>query len=118
MIQSGDTVGYDGVYCAEKNTKIGILPIGYNDGIDRRFLNTGVVLINNILCPIIGRISMNLTTIDISHVIDAKIGDEVVIIDENYESPVSLVRQSERAQTIPYDMLVHMNKEMFRKIQQ
>ena len=113
MIQPGDVVGYDGIYCAEKNTKIGILPIGYNDGIDRRFLNTGVV-INNILCPIIGRISMNLTTIDISHVIDAKIGDEVVIIDENYESPVSLVRQAEHAQTIPYDMLVHMNKEMYR----
>lgn len=56
---------------------------------------------------------MNLTTIDVSH-IDTARGDDVVVIDENPDSPASLLRQSERMQTIPYDMLVHMNKEMFR----
>lgn len=58
---------------------------------------------------------MNLTTIDITHLTDIKIGDEVIIIDEKYDSPASLLRQAERAQIIPYDMLVHMNKEMYRK---
>jgi alanine racemase len=95
--------------------KIGILPLGYHDGIDRRLSNNGVVSLNGMICPIIGRVSMNLTTIDITRV-DVHIGDEVVVIDENPNSPVSLLRQAERADMIPYDMLVHMNKEMFRHI--
>lgn len=59
---------------------------------------------------------MNLTTIDISHVAEVAVGDEVIIIDENADSPVSLERQAERAGMIPYDMLVHLNKEMFRTV--
>ena len=81
---------------------------------DRRLSNIGYVSLRNTLCPIVGRVSMNLTTIDISHVADVAVGDEVVVIDENTDSPVSLERQAERAVMIPYDMLVHLNKEMFR----
>lgn len=56
---------------------------------------------------------MNLTTIDISH-IDVCGGQEIMFISEDPDSPLSLVRQAERANMIPYDMLVHLNKEMFR----
>jgi alanine racemase len=94
--------------------KIGVLPIGYNDGMDRRLSNIGIVSLKGTLCPIVGRVSMNLTTIDMTHSPDVKIGDEVVFIDEKIDSPVCLFRQCERAQMIPYDMLVHLNKEMFR----
>lgn len=66
------------------------------------------------MCPIVGRVSMNLTTIDITDA-PAQVGDEIVVIDENPDSPASLLRQSERMQNISYDMLVHMNKEMFRR---
>ncbi len=93
--------------------KIGVLPIGYHDGMDRRLSGVGVVTIGDNICSIIGRVSMNLTTIDISEV-DVQVGDEVIIINEDTESPVSLIRQSERAGMIPYDMLVHFNKEMYR----
>jgi alanine racemase len=56
---------------------------------------------------------MNLTTIDISH-LDVSVGEKVIVIDENPASPVSLERQAERTGMIPYDILVHINKEMFR----
>lgn len=59
---------------------------------------------------------MNLTTIDISDVLDAQVGDEVIYISEDKHSPLSLEQQSVRAQMIPYDMLVHLNKEMFRTV--
>lgn len=59
---------------------------------------------------------MNLTTIDISDVSDAQVGDEVIYISEDKYSPLSLEQQSVRANMIPYDMLVHLNKEMFRAI--
>lgn len=96
--------------------KIGVLPIGYYDGVSRWLSNTGVVSLNGHLCPVVGRVSMNITTIDITHAWEVHIGDEVVIIDEDKNSSVSLMRQGDRAQIIPYDMLAHMNKEMFRTI--
>lgn len=114
-IKKGETVGYDGTFIAPHDMKIGVLPIGYHDGIDRRLSGVGVVMIRGQVCPIIGRVSMNITTIDLSS-IDAQEGDEVLIIDENRDSPVSLLRQSERANMIPYDMLVHLSKEMYRTI--
>ncbi len=83
---------------------------------DRRLSNTGFVTIGGELCPIIGRVSMNITTVDISHFTEVSIGDEVIFLNENPDSPVSLERQAERAGMIPYDMLVHLSKEMFRTI--
>lgn len=68
------------------------------------------------MCPIVGRVSMNLTTIDISDVFDAQVGDEVIYINEDKHSPLSLEQQSVRANMIPYDVLVHLNKEMFRTV--
>lgn len=94
--------------------KIGVLPIGYNDGLDRRLSNIGIVSIDNQLCPIVGRVSMNLTTIDITHISDVHENQEVTIISEDPLSPISLEHQTERAGMIAYDMLVHMNKEMYR----
>jgi len=58
---------------------------------------------------------MNLTTIDISDV-DAQEGQEIVFISEEKNSPISLESQAERANMIPYDVLVHLNKEMFRTL--
>lgn len=70
---------------------------------------------NDAVCPVIGRVSMNLTTIDISDV-DAQEGQEIVFISEEKNSPLSLESQAERANMIPYDVLVHLNKEMFRTL--
>lgn len=52
-LNAGESVGYDGIFTAEKAMIIGVLPMGYNDGLDRRFSNKGQVSIRNILCPII-----------------------------------------------------------------
>lgn len=59
---------------------------------------------------------MNLTVVDISDVPHVAVGDEVIYISEERDSQLSLERQAERAQMIPYDMLVHLNKEMFRAL--
>lgn len=113
-LDTGDAVGYDGTYTAQSPMKLGVLPIGYHDGMDRRFSGLGVVSVGGQLCPIVGRVSMNLTTIDITQVADASLGQEVTFIAEDPDSPISLERHAERAQMIPYDLLVHMNKEMYR----
>lgn len=53
--------------------------------------------------------------IDISHVPEPIIGEEVLFISEDPKSPVSLEKQASKIDTIPYDLLVHLNKEMYRK---
>lgn len=114
-IHAGESIGYDGTFTATKNMKIGVLPIGYNDGLDRRFSNTGHVMIGDSLCPIVGKVSMNITTVDISAVPNPVVGEEVIYISEDPKSPISLERQAQKINVIPYDLLVHINKEMYRK---
>lgn len=115
QLKAGESAGYDGIFTAETDMTIGILPIGYNDGLDRRFSSKGHLTIHDTLCPILGRISMNITIIDISEVSNPIIGEEVVFISENPLSPVSLEKQAKIIDVIPYDLLVHLNKEMYRK---
>jgi len=115
-LKKGESAGYDGTFTAKKDMIIGILPIGYNDGLDRRFSNKWTLMIRDTLCAILGRVSMNITIIDISLVKNPTIGEEVVFISEESSSPVSLEKQAKAIDVIPYDLLVHLNKEMYRKI--
>lgn len=75
-------IGYDRSYQTTQETTIAIIPIGYYDGYDRRLTNQGIIFIriNNSYAPVIGRICMNVTMIDISTIDNVRIGDEVLII--------------------------------------
>jgi len=111
----GDKVGYNGTFTAKKTMTIGLLPLGYYEGVDRRLSNKGVVTINNIVCPIIGRISMNMTSIDLSAVKNAEVGDTVCIYsDKNQEN--NIVNAAKTAGTIPYELLVHLSESVRREI--
>ncbi|MBI4099878.1 alanine racemase [Candidatus Microgenomates bacterium] len=107
-IKKGDKVGYDFTFTAKRPTKLAVLPIGYNDGVDRRLSNKGVVLIGSRACPIVGRVSMNITTIDVSNVRGVKMGDEVIVFSENPKASNSIAKTAEICGTIPYEILVHI----------
>lgn len=107
-IKKGDKVGYDGTFEAKTDLTVGILPIGYYDGIDRRLSSKGVVLIDGVECPIIGRVSMNLTAVDISKVQEPKISDEVIIFSDDTSYKNSIESVAKICETIPYDLLVHL----------
>lgn len=115
-LQKGDRVGYEGTFTAKKMMTIATLPLGYFDGVDRRLSNQGIVLIDGMECPIIGRISMNITTIDISQVKNPKVGMEVLVISPNPENPNSIENFATIAQTIPHDLLVHLAGSTRREI--
>lgn len=114
-IKKGEKVGYDFTYEAKNNGSIAILPIGYNDGVDRRLSDKGVVLIKNKLCPIIGRISMNITTVDVSALKSVKVGSEVVVFS-NSEIENNIVNSANKIGAIPYEILVHLERSTKRKI--
>lgn len=79
-VPAGKPVGYDRTTITTRETKLAIVPIGYYDGYDFRLFNKSVMRINNYSAPTMGRISMNVTTLDVTDVPHIQIGDEVTIL--------------------------------------
>lgn len=79
-IPVGTPIGYARTFIAQHPIKLAIVSVGYYNDYDRRLSNKGNMVIHNTLVPIVGRVGMNMTTIDITHVPQARIGDEVMVI--------------------------------------
>ena len=117
-LQIGETVGYGNTFTAQKNMTIATVPVGYFEGIDCRLSNSGIILIGpeNIPCPIIGRVSMNITTIDISNVIGVNVGTAVTIISNDPDQPNSIEKIAEKCNTITYDIAVKIPAQLKRAV--
>jgi alanine racemase len=115
-ISKGDTVGYNDTFISPRDMMIATIPAGYAEGVDRRLSTKGQVEVNGILCPIIGKVSMNITTIDVSAVPEVKLGDTVTIISDDNASPISVSNIATTCQTIPYEILVHIPAHLRRVI--
>jgi alanine racemase len=115
-IYAGDSVGYSNTFTAQKNMKIAVLPLGYYEGLDRRLSNSGFVTVNGKSCQIIGRISMNISTINISDVDNVNIGDEVLVISDRSSDKNSIDSMAKLAQTIPYEIAVHIPAHLKRMV--
>ena len=109
-IPSGDSVGYNRRWIAERDSKIAIIPIGYADGLSRNLgYGHGIVEINGCDAPIIGSICMDMCFIDVTEV-QCNEGDEVVI----FGSASQLCRMAESAGTIPYEILTSVSPRVKR----
>ncbi len=117
-IQMGDTVGYGNTFKAEKEMTIATIPCGYYEGLDRRLSNNGFVCVNSdhIPCPIIGRVSMNIATIDVSHIPNVSIGTKVTVISREAKEENSIVNIAKKCRTITYEIAVHVNGQLKRVI--
>lgn len=115
-VLAGESVGYGLTYKTDKTAKIATVPVGYFEGIDRRLSNKGFLKIGDYFCPLIGRVSMNITTLDVSAVPDVGLGDKVIIISDNQEDKNSVANMAELAQTIPYEILVHIPPHLRRVV--
>lgn len=115
-LKAGDKVGYNGTFIAKRDTTLAILPIGYYDGVDRRLSNKGSMLVDGQVCPILGRVSMNITTIDVSAVEKPFVGQEVLIYSDDPKDDNSIQQSAKTADTIPYDLLVHLAASTRREV--
>ena len=79
-LPAGTTLGYGRTWCLNKESRIATISAGYADGLPLSLTNRGRVLIKGVVCPIVGRISMDYTTVDVSHVDEVKPGDEVICL--------------------------------------
>ncbi len=115
-VSKGTKVGYNGTFSVKHDMILGLIPAGYYEGIDRRLSNKGTIQVKGINCPIVGRVSMNMTTIDLSAVDNPQVGDKVVIYSSRHEDSNSLVNVARTAETIPYELLVHLAESVRREI--
>lgn len=115
-VQAGETVGYAGQHRTSAVRRIATIPVGYYEGIDRRLSDQGFVFVGTSPCAIVGRVSMNLTSIDVTDAPNASIGDQVTVISHDAAAPSSIQALAAACQTIPYDMLVHIPSALKRII--
>lgn len=109
-IKAGETVGYGRKGLCEQDTTIGIVPIGYADGLSRRLSNgKGFLWVHDQKAPITGKVCMDMCMIDITH-IPAKVGDEVIL----FGKPFSVSALANMLETIPYEILTNISPRVKR----
>jgi alanine racemase len=113
-IPKGTGVGYGHTWKAERDTRIGLVPIGYADGYPRILSNWGTMIVNNKKAPVVGNVSMDLITIDLRDCPDARIGDSVIIMDSDPLSPASVYQMADLAHTIPYEIFTKIGNRVKR----
>jgi len=111
-LREGDQVGYGGTWVAAEKTRIAIVDIGYADGYNRQLSNTGNVVINEQICPVLGRVSMDMIAVNINEVPDAEIHSEVVLWGDMKLTVESLAKQ---ANTIGYELVSQINTRVTRE---
>ena len=112
-IESDCFVGYDRTYKTTKPTTIAVLPVGYFDGYDRRLSSKGILLIRGQYAPVIGIIAMTTTLVDITHIPDARVGDEVILIGD-YEKITPTQLANVMGSFNPREILTRLNPSIAR----
>ncbi|NLB90681.1 MAG: alanine racemase [Clostridiales bacterium] len=105
-VQAGEEIGYGGTYQAKKPMNVATLSVGYGDGYLRRLSNVGEVLVHGTRAKIVGRICMDQMMIDISHIPDVEIGDQVILIGKQGEEEITAQNLADLADTISYEVLL------------
>lgn len=113
-IEPGETAGYCATFRATRPTRLALLAVGYADGLNRLLSNRGAVLLRGRRAPIAGRISMDLTIIDVTDIPDVEIGDEAVLIGIEGAKEITAYDHADIAGTIPYEILCNINARVPR----
>ncbi len=108
-LAAGVTVGYGRTYLTKRPLTMAVLPIGYWDGYDRKLSNRAKVLVHGKLCPVIGRVCMNITMVDVSQVKNVRVGDEVVLLGRQGRGEVTAEQLAEKSDTINYEVVTRIN---------
>ena len=122
-IPMGAPVGYGSTWRAPRPTRIATLPLGYDDGVSWRLGNRGEVLVRGVRAPIVGRVSMDYTTIDVGHIPNVVVGDTAVLLGTSRavgtDAPgrverISADQVARKAHTIAYEITCSVGKRVRR----
>lgn len=110
-VHAGASVGYGATWTAKKTTRVALLPVGYADGLPRSLSNRGQVLVRGTPCPIVGRVSMDQSTVDVGS-LPVEPGEEVLLLGGHGDQAVSVERWAELDGTISYEILCGLGQRL------
>ena len=114
-MRAGQALGYGGTYVTKAAAKIAVLPVGYADGLNRGLSEGGRVIVREHYAPIVGRISMDLTLVDVTGIPGVAVGDEVVLLGSEDGLSVDAREHAQWANTLPYEILCAISKRVPRR---
>ncbi len=110
----GRTVGYGRTYTTTRQTVVATIPIGYADGYNRRLSNRGHTLVRGARVPIIGRVCMDQTMLDVTDVPGVSVGDDVVLYGRQGDQEIAMEEIEEILGTISYEIICAVSKRVPR----
>lgn len=113
-LPAGTGVSYGRTHTLRRDTTVAILTAGYGDGLPRAASNRGHVLIRGRRCPILGRVTMDQTIVDVTDVPGVVPGDEAVLVGRQQDARIDLAEFSQWADTIPWETLCSVTKRVPR----
>lgn len=105
-IPVGSSVGYGSHWIAERPTRVGVVAIGYADGYPRHATNGTPVFINGVRAPLVGRVSMDMLTVDLTDLQNVRIGDRTTLWGDD----LPIIEVARSSDTIPYQLLCNLNR--------
>ena len=108
-------LGYGGTYVTKAPAHVAVLPVGYADGYNRQLSNRGRVIVRDHYAPIVGRISMDLTLVDVTGIPGVAVGDEVILLGVGDGLSVDALEHAELANSTPYEILCNISKRVPRR---
>lgn len=115
-VDAGEFIGYGTSYLANKKIKIAVIPVGYANGFSRVFSNTGRVLIRGRRVPVIGTVTMNTTTVNVSDLPVVEKGDEVVMVGKQRKLSISVSSFCQMSDQLNYQLLTRLPQNIPRYI--
>ena len=120
-LPAGVPVSYARTFVTSRPTRIGVVPVGYGHGYSWLLSNRGEMLVAGSRVPIVGRVTMDLTMVDLTGIPGVAVGDEVIIFGEPREAiearedPIRIEEVAGWAETIPWEILCQIDKRVVRK---
>jgi alanine racemase len=115
-VPAGASVSYARTWTARRNSRVATLAVGYADGLQRVLSNRGEVLIHGRRAPILGRVTMDMTMVDVTDIAECVVGDEVVLIGSQGAASISAVELADWAGTNPYEILCAISARVPRVV--
>jgi len=113
-VPPGQAVGYMGTYVTKEHSRIAVLPVGYADGYPRLLSNRARVIVRGEYAPVVGRVSMDLTMVDVGHIPGVAVGDEVILIGSSGAKSVDAVELARLCESVPYEILCGISQRVPR----
>jgi len=113
-VKKGTACSYGHTFKFKRDTRIGLLPLGYADGYSRKWSNAGVVDFRGRLAPVIGRVCMDLTIVDLTDLPEAATGSKLCVISNRRADPHSIESMARHLDTLPHEVGCNLGKRIQR----